>query len=296
MTKHFSHSETRRVGQIGLGLAGAALASRFRQANFETIGFDPAAEAARKFVALGGHLQPNGRAVVAQCRIVVLSLPGPDEVRGVLQEVSPCLQPGHVIIDTTTGDPERVEQAARELAKAGVEYLDATLGGSSRQIAQGDAVVVCGASEAALERTQDVLACLGNPVFHTGPPGSGTRMKLVLNLVLGLQRAVLAEGLEFARRSGIDPARALEILRAGPSYAAVMDSKGPRMIAGDFLPEARLVQHWKDVRLILASAEANGARVPFTAVHEQLLRAANEAGWGSEDNSAIIKVFQGGRP
>lgn len=288
----FSHSETRMVGQIGLGLAGGALATRLRQAGFQTNGFDPAAEAARKYLALGGQLEPSGRAVAAKCRVLVFSLPGPEEVRSVLEEIGPCLQPGHLIIDTTTGDPESVEGYARDLAATGVEYLDATLGGSSRQIASGDAVVMCGASEAGFERAREIVGCLGHPVFHTGPPGSGTRMKLVMNLVLGLQRAVLAEGLEFARKSGIDPERALEILRSGPSYSAVMDTKGRKMVAQDFLPEARLVQHWKDVQLILAAAAGNGARLPLTAVHDDLLRSAYEAGWGLEDNSAIIKVYQ----
>jgi 3-hydroxyisobutyrate dehydrogenase-like beta-hydroxyacid dehydrogenase len=137
-----------------------------------------------------------------------------------------------------------------------------------------------------------LLQIFGSTVFHTGPAGTGTRMKLAMNLVLGLQRAVLAEGLEFARSSGIDPQLALEVLKAGPAYSRAMDTKGPKMLSGNFEPEARLAQHWKDVRLIQKSALANGASLPLTEVHETLLRAASDAGWGAEDNSAIIKVFR----
>ena len=118
-------------------------------------------------------------------------------------------------------------------------------------------------------------------------------MKLVLNLALGLQRAVLAEALEFARHSGIDPARALAILRSGPAYAKVMDIKGEKMLYGAAEPEARLAQHWKDVRLMLECADRNGAFVPLTRLHDQLLASAVDSGWGAEDNSAIIRVFRG---
>ncbi|MBC7924861.1 MAG: NAD(P)-dependent oxidoreductase [Bryobacteraceae bacterium] len=292
MTKHYSHSEKPPVGVLGLGLVGSALATRLLAAGYPLFGYDPAPGAIQQFRKLGGCPESSELAVARQCKRLVLSLPGSAEVDEVVARVMETLGPGCVVIDTTTGDPENVERTAREIQAQGAEYLDATLGGSSRQIAAGDAIVIYGATESGSAASHDLLDTFGSPVFHTGLPGSGTRMKLVLNLVLGLQRAVLAEGLEFARSSGIDPQRALEILKAGPAYATVMDTKGQKMLTGDFAPEARLAQHWKDVRLMLASAEGNGARLPLTQVHDELLQSAYDLGWGSEDNSAIIKVFQ----
>ena len=117
-------------------------------------------------------------------------------------------------------------------------------------------------------------------------------MKLVLNLVLGLNRAVLAEGLAYAAACGLDPAAALDILRAGPAYSRAMDVKGPRMLQGDYTPEARLAQHHKDVGLILASGAEAGASLPLSRVHDELLRAAEQAGLGEADNSAVYEVFR----
>ena len=117
-------------------------------------------------------------------------------------------------------------------------------------------------------------------------------MKLVLNLVLGLNRAVLAEGLSFARSSGIDPALALEILKAGPAYSKAMDVKGQKMLSEDFTPEARLSQHLKDVRLILDQARQQGRMLPLSEVHRTLLEKAETAGYGAADNSAIVKAFE----
>jgi 3-hydroxyisobutyrate dehydrogenase-like beta-hydroxyacid dehydrogenase len=116
-------------------------------------------------------------------------------------------------------------------------------------------------------------------------------MKLVVNLVLGLNRAVLAEGLSLARACGLDLPETLRVLRAGAAYSRVMDSKGPKMIAGEFQPQARLSQHLKDVRLILAEAERAGALVPLSRLHRDLLEAVEAGGWGEEDNAAVIRAF-----
>ena len=116
-------------------------------------------------------------------------------------------------------------------------------------------------------------------------------MKLVVNLVLGLNRAALAEGLAFAVACGIEPARALEVLRAGVSYSAVMDTKGPKMIAGDFSPQARLSQHLKDVAIILDVAAKANMLLPLSATHYEILERAEEMGLGPLDNSAIVQVY-----
>jgi 2-hydroxy-3-oxopropionate reductase len=116
-------------------------------------------------------------------------------------------------------------------------------------------------------------------------------MKLVVNLVLGLNRAVLAEGLSLARACGLDLAATLQVLRAGAAYSRVMDTKGHKMIAEEFQPQARLSQHLKDVRLILTEAERVGAVVPLSRLHRALLEEVEAGGWGEEDNSAVIRAF-----
>jgi 3-hydroxyisobutyrate dehydrogenase-like beta-hydroxyacid dehydrogenase len=116
-------------------------------------------------------------------------------------------------------------------------------------------------------------------------------MKLVANHVMGLNRAALAEGLAFARATGVKPARALEVLRAGAAYSRAMDTKGPKMIRGGFAPVARLSQHLKDVRLILRSARRAGLRLPLESVNRRLLERVEAAGKGGLDNSAVILAY-----
>ena len=118
-------------------------------------------------------------------------------------------------------------------------------------------------------------------------------MKLVTNLVLGLNRAALAEGLALAESMDLDLEQTLAVMRACPAYSRIMDTKGERMINGDFAPDARLSQHLKDVRLIVETGQQAGLPMPLSAAHRAVLEAAEAAGWGELDNSAIIQALRG---
>jgi len=197
------------------------------------------------------------------------------------------------VIDTTTGDPERTAEAGRRLAAAGTRYLDAAVAGSSALARAGEVVVMAGGEADAFREAEPLFGLFARRWYHVGPWGSGARMKLVVNLVLGLNRAVLAEGLAFARRCGLDAGAALDVLASGPAYARVMDAKGRKMIDGEFSPEARLAQHLKDVRLILEAGGKVGAALPLSHLHEHLLATLAGRGLGEYDNSCVIRAFDG---
>ncbi|MEK7408035.1 MAG: NAD(P)-dependent oxidoreductase [Acidobacteriota bacterium] len=281
-----------QVGLIGAGLLGSALAERFLAAGFGVVGFDIDAARRDGLKAAGGDVAESAVAVAAACGRVVLSLPDSGVVAKVLEEIEPHLRPDSLVIDTTTGEPEEMAGFAARLGRRGVAYLDATVGGSSKQVRAGDAIVIAGGPPETFARAGDLFSCFARRAFHAGPCGHGARMKLALNLVLGLNRAVLAEGLAFAKACGLKPELALEIMKAGPAYSRVMDTKGAKMLSGEFSAEARLSQHLKDVRLILAAGERCGARLPLSALHRRLLERVEEAGFGGADNSAIIKAFE----
>ena len=198
-----------------------------------------------------------------------------------------------LLIDATTGDPDVAVAIAERLWKRQVGYVDATIAGSSEQARRGEAVVVVGGREADVTHAEAVLESWSGKRFHVGEAGSGQRLKLVINLVLGLNRAVLAEGLNLARAAGIDPTAALEVLKATPAYSQVMDTKGAKMIAGDFAPQAKLSQHRKDVGLIRELGRKCRAATPLSDAHEELLQLAVEMGLSDVDNSAVIEAIAG---
>jgi len=279
-----------RVGLIGLGLMGGELAGRFVAGGLRVVGYDLRDECRRRLAELGGEPAGSARGVFAAARVVVLSLPNSDAVAEVIGEAGDVL-PGSRIIDTTTGDPDATAALGERLAAAGIGYLDATLTGSSRLARAGELVVTAGGPADEFARAELLFRLIAKKWFHVGPWGSGARTKLVVNLVLGLNRAVLAEGLAFARRCGLDLPAVLDVLRSGAAYSAVMDAKGGKMIAGDFAQEARLAQHLKDVRLILAAGAKAGAALPLSELHERLLADLVARGLGECDNSGVIRAF-----
>ena len=280
------------LGIVGLGLLGSALAERLAAAGFDLLGFDADAERLRaSCTPLGVRPATSAPAVLAACRRTVLCLPDSRVVRQVVQQSDAALVAGSVLIDTTTGAPDDTQWLADRLAERGITYLDATIVGSSAQVREAQAMVLVGGSAAVVEQNSDVLDAIAARRFRVGPSGSAARMKLVVNLVLGLHRAVLAEGLTLAGAAGLDPALALEILRHGPASSAVMDTKGEKMLRQDFSPQARLAQHLKDVELILSLASQTGAATPLSSVHRELLRRAVELGYAEADNCAVIKAY-----
>ncbi len=280
---------TKTVGLIGVGLLGGAMAKRIAAEGWQLIAYDIDPDAVRR-----APVTPAGsnREVARACRTIVLSLPDSHIAAAVIGEIAPELRAGDLLIDTTTGDPNEAEAMGRTLAARGVQYLDATVGGSSKQVLSRDVIVLAGGEPEAFRRASPILAAFSDRMYHLGPCGSGARMKLVLNLVIGLNRAVLAEALSFATACGFDPMQALDILKDGPSYSKVMDIKGEKMIRADYTPQARLAQHHKDVRLILAEAERLGAKTPLSVAHDALLTLAEERGFASMDNSAVIEAYR----
>jgi 3-hydroxyisobutyrate dehydrogenase-like beta-hydroxyacid dehydrogenase len=279
------------IGLIGVGLMGTALAERLLGGGFAVFGYDVDPARREVLVSLGAQPAASAGAVLSACSRVLLSLPDLGVVTSVLSAEAASLQFGQVLVDTTTGAPPQAERLGADLAERGVGYLDATISGSSAQARRAEVTLLVGGPEDAFARCRDLFRCFARIAHHVGPCGSGAKMKLVTNLVLGLNRAALAEGLAFASALGLDATLALSLLRDSMAYSRIMDSKGEKMVRGDFEPEARLTQHLKDVRLILAAAEASGLQLPLSLAHRRLLEAAETAGYGAIDNSAIIRVY-----
>lgn len=286
------HPSDDRVGVIGLGLLGSALAERLIAGGVEVLGFDIAQERRAEFTALGGESCLSALHVARNCRRLLLVLPDDRISRSVLGEAESALEPGTIILDATTGDADASAELGQALAERGIFYLDATVSGSSVQARRGEALFMVGGDRDAFERSQDLFRLLTHRAIHTGPCGSGTRTKLVTNLVLGLNRAALAEGLAFAESLGLDPEQTLDILKASVAYSRAMDAKGEKMVRRDFSVQARLSQHLKDVRLMLSAAKRSGQTLPLTETHRTLLESAEEQGLGELDNSSIFLAIE----
>ena len=279
------------AGLIGIGLLGSAIAERLMAADYDVWGCDASPDAMATFAEAGGQPLLKHSDVAVAANPILLCLPDSEAVKSVLMKIIPRLKPGTIIIDTGTGDPAYTRKAAAQLSEANVELMDASVLGSSEITRNGDAALLVGANPECLSRSRPVLEAISTTIHHIGSVGSGQQMKLVANLVLGLNRAALAEGLHFAETFDMNLSTVLNVLRTGAAYSRVMDSKGWKMINSEFEPQARLSQHLKDVRLILAHAEAARTELPLSQAHRQLLETAEQCGCGDLDNSAVIRAY-----
>ena len=277
------------IGLIGLGLMGTALAERLLEHGYPVVVWNRTRSKADPLIALGARWSDNP---LMDCRRVLVSLYDSAAVEAVLMPLLPSAPAGRVILDTTTGDPESTVSLGSKCANRGLQYLDAPVSGSSEQTRRGDVTLFVGGDRATFESCADLWSILGRRVLHVGPCGSAARMKLITNLVLGLNRAALAEGLAFAEALGVDPAAALEALKNSNAQSRAMEVKGEKMVSRDYTPQARLSQHLKDLRLILEAASGAGLTLPLANAHRRLMEHAERLGLGDQDNSAVLEALR----
>jgi 3-hydroxyisobutyrate dehydrogenase-like beta-hydroxyacid dehydrogenase len=277
------------VGLIGTGLFGTALADRLLSEQFSVVVYNRTRSKAEPLLIRGATWSDNP---LAECRRVIFAVYTTGQVEELWDRMASNARTGQIILDTSTSDPQQTIAFGRRLASHGINYLEAPFSGSSEQTRNHESTALVAGEMDAFEACRDLWECLAAKTFYLGAWGNAAKMKLVTNLVLGLNRAVLAEGLAFANAVGLKMDEAMQVLLHSPAYSKIMEAKGPKMIRADFAPQARLAQHTKDVRLILAEAARGSISLPLSSAHLELLQRAESAGLGELDNSAIIRVFQ----
>jgi len=280
------------VAVIGLGLMGEVYARRLLDARIPVIGYDIDPSKRDRLAAIGGRSVDSIAELAKPARCIIIAVFSTDEVEDVIeQHLLPALGEGSkkIVLCMSTCDPDKVSALAERVTPRGIHYLDVPVSGTSEQVRRGEGVALVGGDVAILAEVKPLLDILFARSFHVGKIGDGGRAKLAVNLILGLNRLALAEGLVFAERMGLDPAAFLEVARGSASYSQVMDTKGPKMVRGDFSPEGRARQTLKDVHLMLSQAMALGQRLNMLEVHEDVLQSCVRAGEADMDNSVVIR-------
>ena len=286
------------VGLVGLGLIGSVLARRLMAAGFDVVGYDIDAARRSQFAAAGGRAADSVAAIGRACSRVVIAVFTTDQVEQVIEgtdgliSATPAQAGPRLVVNVATCDPDRVEALAARVARRGIELVEFPISGSSQQIAEGDGVGLVGGEPASVSRVADILEAICARRHDLGAAGNGARAKLAVNLILGLNRAALAEGLACAESLGLDPGAFLEIARDSAAYSQVMDIKGAKMVHGDFSTQGKIVQTLKDFRLIVESAARAGQALPLAEVYIDLVQGCADHGEGDEDNSSVIREIR----
>jgi 3-hydroxyisobutyrate dehydrogenase-like beta-hydroxyacid dehydrogenase len=149
-----------------------------------------------------------------------------------------------------------------------------------------------GGDPSVIAASEDLLDVLVPRRHHIGAVGDAGRAKLAINLILGLNRLALAEGLVFAERLGLDLDAFLKVARDSAAYSQAIDVKGEKMLRGDYTPQGKVVQHLKDVQLILEQAKQAGQRLPLAELHQEVLESCRRHGEGTQDNCIVIEEIR----
>lgn len=276
------------IGVVGLGLLGSALCDRLLDAGRPVRCWNRTREKAGPLLERGAVWSDNP---LAECDQVVVCLYTSEVVRETLESLADGVRPGQRIIDATTGGVDDARRIGGWLAERGAAYLETPIAASSEQTRRGEAVAFVAGPKDDFDRAAPLLSDLVAQAHYVGEWGAAASFKLVNNLILGLNRAALAEGLALAERLGLDLGRTLEVLRQSNSYSGVMDTKGDKMAARDYSTQAKLTQHAKDVRIFLEEAQRRGLELPLSLTHLELLEKGERDGLAESDNSAIFEVI-----
>jgi len=284
-----------KIGFIGLGLMGSAMVKNLLTGGYSVIGYDIDRKKSTEVSAGGAEIVQDLKILPDRVDVIMLSLPNSYVVEDVVNnglKLFEITKKGLVLIDTTTADPTMSQQLAGQLREKGTEMLDATISGTSKMCLEKDITFMVGGQQSAYEACEHIFSVLGQKTYYLGKNGSGALMKLIVNLVLGLNRFVLAEGLVLGEMAGMDQHQLLEVLKNSAAYSRAMDMKGAKMIEKDFEPpEGKLAFHLKDVHLILDLAKRLNFPLLLTSLHAQALASLVAKKRGEWDNSAIISFY-----
>jgi 3-hydroxyisobutyrate dehydrogenase-like beta-hydroxyacid dehydrogenase len=284
----------RPVGVIGTGLMGTACAKRLRAAGFDVLGYDVDPAKLAQLAALGGRAARSIAEIARSCDKVVIAVFDTDQVQDAIEGPRgllagrPADGPLLTAVCVSTCDPDRIAALATRLPAGRLRFIEAPLSGTSEQTARGEALGLIGGDRAAVDGASDVLDAICPRRHHVGAAGNGGRAKLAINLILGINRAALAEGLVFAERMGLAPEAFLRVARESAAYSQVMDIKGGKMVKGDFAPHGFVTQSLKDFSLMTDQARRLGQRLPLAETYTGLMKGCVAAGEGSLDNSVVI--------
>lgn len=278
------------IGFIGFGAMASRMGANLTKAGYRIAAYTPSGKGGDG----GTRFLPSARALAAEADIVLVSVPDDEALAKALhgpEGVLAGLKEGGVLINTSTIAPETAEALDKEGTARGLHVIDAPVAGSTPEAESGNLIVLAGGTADAIGRVQKVFDAVGRLTIHAGPAGCGTKLKLVINGIMGSTLAVVAEGVAYGLAAGLERSMLFDALDEVPVISPHHKRKLKAAKAGDFSPQfpARLMQ--KDMRLLLTSAARQTAPLPAMAAATQSLSLTRRR-HPDEDYSALFAVME----
>lgn len=283
-----------RVGVIGLGVMGRAMAANLLDAGHDVVVYSRSAGPVDTARAAGATSVDGPAAVAAACDVVLTALPDGAVIQQVVlgpEGVFAGASEGLLFIDTSTIEPETARMVDRRARELGVRALDAPVSGGEQGAIDATLAIMVGGAEADVEAARPVLESIGGTVVRVGPAGAGQTVKAANQMIVAGIITLVAEAIVVLEHCDVDPAVAVEVLARGLAGNQILDTRVQDMIARRFAPGARVALHHKDLGIALSTARAAGAATPLTAVTGQLFAALQSMGRGDLDHTAVLTLI-----
>ncbi|PZG22009.1 2-hydroxy-3-oxopropionate reductase [Nonomuraea aridisoli] len=280
------------IAFIGLGIMGSPMSVNLVRAGHTVTGYNRTPDKTAALVEAGGRAASSIAEAVVDAEVVAVMVPDSPDVREVLTGLDGVLahaKPGALIIDFSTIRPDVAAELAGAARARGLRPLDAPVSGGEAGARNATLSIMVGGEEDDFQAARPVFDAVGKTVVHVGPSGSGQTVKAANQLIVAANLQALAEAVVFLEAHGVDLDAALDVLAGGLAGSAVLTQKRANMVTRTFEPGFRLALHHKDMGIVTSAAREAGVALPSAALVAQLVAAANAAGDGALDHSALLR-------
>ncbi|MDF3885209.1 NAD(P)-dependent oxidoreductase [Cupriavidus basilensis] len=290
-----NRSSKMKVGFIGLGRMGFALASNLLRNRVDLVVLDIQPEPVDKLVARGATRAPDASGLAAQVDVVFTMLPGPKQAREVIlgpDGVLAGLAPGKVLVELSTIDTETVDDLHLAAKAKGIRFADAPVGRLAAHADRGESLFMLGASSNDYAELEPLLLKMGSTVLHCGEPGSGTRMKLINNLMVLCYCQLNSEALVLAKALGMDIQKTFDVLTGTTASNGQLKEKWPsKVLKGELSAGFDIALGFKDLTLACQAAQAVAVSLPVGNLVRNMFQLARHAGKDGQDTSSLTDYW-----
>jgi putative dehydrogenase len=282
-----------KIGLIGVGIMGSAIARNLIAAGLPVIGFDIVAERREALAAMGGEAARSAAEVAAGVDIILTSLPSSAALDATVAAICTRAGRGMTVAELSTLPIEVKERNRDALAAAGVTLLDCPLSGTGAQAATRDLVVLASGERDAVERCARVFAGFARLTHYLGAFGNGSRMKFVANLLVAIHNVAAAEAMVLGMKAGLAADDIVKVIASGAGNSRVFELRAPLMAKGVYEPPTMKIDVWqKDMAVIGDFAKRLGVAAPLFAATVPIYNAAIGLGRGGDDTAAVCTVLE----
>lgn len=284
-----------RIGFLGLGTMGAAMAANLARAGFAVTAWNRSPGRAAELDELGVTRAATAAEVARVVDALVVCVSDTPDVEAVLfgaEGLAGGARPGQLVIDCSTISPSATRDFATRLAERGVALVDAPVSGGSEGAQKATLTIFCGGEAAAIERARPILEAMGKTITHVGPSGAGQAVKAVNQVILAGTYLGVAEGIVLALKAGLDVEQVVGALGGGAAQSWVLANRSGRMIANDYPLGFKVALHRKDLGIALDLAREMGAELPVSELAADLETDLVAAGHAEDDMSALARAIR----